>query len=556
MKKLLPLGFTDYKEVIDNNCYYVDKTLLIQELLERGKVVLLPRPRRFGKTLNLSMLRYFFEKGKEPTDYLFEDKAIWKHSVYKKLQGQFPVVFLSFKSAEFSTFDRTFERLIIIIGEEFARHAYLLEGNVLSSSEKEYFKKVRDFKASFVDISSSLELLVHYLYNYHQKKAIVLIDEYDVPIQSGFIHGFYTEVLELLKPLLTSVLKDNAFVERGALTGILALAKAGIFSGLNNLSVFNLTDLHFADKFGFTAQETETALSYYGIENHDTIKQWYNGYIFGEVNGLFNPWSLLKCIEKQGRLEIYWANTSDNLVLKRLITRTTSGIKSDFEVLLSGGSIKKIIEESIVFPDVDKRENLIWSLLLFSGYLTYTRYELIKGKKVAHLKLPNKEIEYLFEDLIQQIFSENVVGDQAEEILQALLKSNTVYFAELLQGFVINSMSSHDIPANEPERSYHLFVLGLLVLLSDDYTVTSNRESGLGRYDILIAPKKPSNPSIVIEFKKAVNSEQLEDCAKKALEQIMQKNYLQELKAKKVTTILAYGIAFSGKNLSVVSQHV
>ena len=555
MKKL-PIGISDYKEIIENNYYYVDKTLLIKDILKGGEAIAMPRPRRFGKTLNLSMLRYFFEKSNKSTAYLFEQQAIWQESEYKKLQGQFPVVFLTFKNAKFSTFDRTFEKMATIIGEEFSRHDYLLEGNSLKPQEKEYFERVRQFKASHVDISGSLGFLVKFLHRHHQKNVVVLIDEYDIPVQSGFVNGFYQEIVELIQIILTSVLKDNPFLEKGVLSGILTLAKAGIFSGLNNLSVFNLTDPFFADKFGFTADETEQLLSYYNVDDHDAIKKWYNGYIFGHTNGMFNPWSLLKCVEAKGSLGIYWANTSDNILLKRLITRATSSTKSDFETLLRGKSIQKTIEESIVFPDLDKRESLIWSLLLFSGYVTYESYELVKGKKVAQLVLPNQEIKYLFEDLIKQIFSETVVGNEAEELLQSLLKGNTDYFADLLQGFVLNSMSSYDLPSNEPERSYHLFVLGLLVLLGDDYDVTSNRESGLGRYDILISPKNPTHNGVIIEFKKALTSEKLEESAAKALEQILSKNYVQDLQARKVETIFAYGIAFSGKNLHVVSKKI
>ena len=556
MKKLLPIGFTDYKEIIDNNCYYVDKTLLVKDILQSGKVVLLPRPRRFGKTLNLSMLRYFFEKGTESTAYLFEQQAIWQETDYRKLQGQFPVVFLTFKSAEFSTFEHTFAQLSRIIGKEFTRHSYLLEGSALSSSEKKYVQRIIDFKGSYIDLSSSIESLIQFLHRYHQKKVMVLIDEYDVPVQSGFIHGFYEEIIELIKSLLTSALKDNSSVERGVLSGILTLAKAGIFSGLNNLSVYTLTHERSSDRFGFTSEETEELLNYYGINNHKNIKKWYNGYIFGTTQGIFNPWSLLKCIESNCVFEAYWANTSDNILLRRLLTQATASTRSDFETLLSGGSIKKSIVESIVFPDLDKLQDLVWSLLLFTGYLTYESFERVKGRKIAQLRLPNEEIEYLFEELIKEIFSETVIGNEAEELIQSLLKGNTSYFAELLQGFVLNSMSSHDVPANEPERSYHLFVLGLLVLLGDEYDVISNRESGLGRYDILIAPKNPSQTGVIIEFKKALGQEKLKEAAQKALEQIISKNYVQELKAKNVHHILAYGIAFSGKNLEVVSQEL
>lgn len=556
MKKLLPIGIHDFKELIEKEYYYVDKTLLIKEIWDSGKVILAPRPRRFGKTLNLSMLSYFFAINRESQAHLFYDKLIWQHLEMQKIQGRFPVVFLTFKSAVFTTFTDMYEKITAIVAAEFNNHKYLLEGNVLDQFEKNVFERIRQGKPSQVELSDSLEYLVKFLNRYHQKKIIVLIDEYDVPVQSAFLHGFYDEIIELLKPLLTSAFKDNAILEKGVITGILTLAKAGIFTGLNNLDVFNITSSKLADKFGFTTDEANELLAYYGINDIETIKRWYNGYVFGETQGIFNPWSMLKCAQNNGALQIYWANTSDNALVKRLITRASLSVKSELESLLRGIPIKKTIEESIIFPDLDHQSELIWSLLLFTGYITSTHCELQEGKKECMLSIPNDEIKFLYRDLIRKIFMESVVGGQALDLLQALTEGHTEIFMELLQSFVIKSMSSYDLPDNEAEKSYHLFVLGLLVMLSDNYTVKSNREGGLGRYDIMITALDPHKPSIVIELKKAGKKETLEEASQRALDQIIENRYFEELPESNRKSIIAYGIGFQRKDLFITSARL
>ena len=305
-----------------------------------------------------------------------------------------------------------------------------------------------------------------------------------------------------------------------------------------------------ADKFGFTHEETAVLLDYYRIQDTDkTIEKWYDGYTFGTVKGIFNPWSVLKCIQNKGSLEKYWANTSDNTLVKKLIARAPKSVKSELELLLEGAQVNQAIEESITFPDLDHRTELLWSLLLFTGYLTYTHWELKEGTKICSLAIPNQEINYLYRELIRNIFKESVVGGQAEDLLEALTQGQAVPFTELLQGFIINSMSFFDLPSSEPEKSYHLFVLGLLVMLSDHYEVKSNRESGLGRYDIIIIPKQANKPAIIIEFKKVLAGETLEQAAQRALDQIIQKRYIQELQAKHFEKVFAYGIAVEGKKI-------
>lgn len=547
--KLLPIGISDFKTVIENNYYYIDKTLLVRDILERGQIILATRPRRFGKTLNLSMLRYFFEITEPSNAYLFKNTLIWQNRDDRAYQGQFPVIFLTFKSIKEDTWDIAYEKFEIVIYEEFKRHNYLLHDDSLESYDKELYQQILERKASRAELENSLHFLATLLHKKYNKKIVILIDEFDVPIQSAYINGYYSQAVGFMKGLLTTVLKDSNILEKGVITGILMLAKSGIFTGLNNLDVFNLTNRAIADKFGFTQDEVALLLEYYGIEDAETIKKWYDGYTFGDIKGIFNPWSTLQCIQNGGSLEKYWANTSDNALVKKLIARAPKSVKSELELLLEGQQVDQSIQESIIFLDLDHRPDLIWSLLLFTGYLTYSSWKLQEGTKVCSLIIPNKEIKYLYTELIRNIFQESAVGGQVQDLLEALTQVNAELFSELLQGFTINSMSFFDLPANQPEKSYHLFVLGLLVMLHDRYEVKSNRESGLGRYDVMIIPKQHNKPAIIIEFKKVIAGETLESAAQKALDQIKEKKYAQELQNRDFSKIFAYGIAVEGKKI-------
>ena len=556
MKKIVPVGIRDFKYLKEHNFYYVDKSLLIKDLAAKGRAYLIPRPRGFGKTLNLSMLRYFYEKGANSTAYLFEDLKIWQHEEFRKEQGQYPVIFVSFKEIFQSSYNEMLSHFGNVISLECKRHPELMTSSKLDENEKGRFQRLCTEKGSEFELANSLKFLTEVLYKHHEKEVIILIDEYDVPVQAAYTHGFYDNLILFLKELLIGTLKDQSYLEKGILTGTMALANAGIFTGLNNLDIYNLTHPKLADKFGFTSSEAEDLLSYYSISEDDKVKEWYNGYIFGKTNGMFNPWSILKCIEREGELEIYWSNTSDNIVLKRLISRASSTTKSELEQLLNGQSIKKTIQESLVYPDIDQQQNLIWTVLLFTGYLTYKDYTLVEGKKKCDLIIPNKEIQYLYRDLITLLFTNSVPGDHVQDLLRSLLEGNTEVFSALLQDFILTSMSIYDLASTEPERSYHLFILGLLVMLNNTHEVRSNRESGLGRYDIIIIPKDKSKPAVVIEFKKVwkkTTENALVASAQMALDQIIDKKYAQELYDQGIQSVIAYGIAFEGKNVSVLS---
>jgi hypothetical protein len=551
----IPVGISDYKKLVDGGYYYVDKTLLIKDVIESGEVILIPRPRRFGKTLNISMLRYFFEISENDHQYLFTQTAIWNLPKYRALQGQFPVIFLTFKNIAETNFSSMYSTFAYTISNEFRRHAHLLSSSKLDSHEKERFERILKEKSSESELKSSLEFLSSLLARHYQKKVIILIDEYDLPTHTAFAHGFYDELLEFLRALLTAAFKDNVALEKGILTGILTLAKAGIFSGLNNLTAYNLTDIQMADKFGFTASEVDDLLTSHSLQaKKELIEAWYDGYTCGDTKGMYNPWSIINCVQEQGRISVYWANTSDNALVKKVIARATKTIKSEFELILKGMSVDKQIDQVITFNDLDANPELIWSLLLFAGYLTYESCEFKEGRKHCALRIPNEEIKYLYYELIKSIFIESATPNQAQDLLNALIQGNVPAFSELLQSFILTSISSFDLPSSEPEKSYHLFILGLLVMLSNQYEVKSNRESGFGRYDIMLIPFDLDNPGIILEFKKVQMDETFQQATERALEQIKEKKYVQDLKSRGVRKILAYGIAFQNKTVHVQSE--
>ena len=408
-------------------------------------------------------------------------------------------------------------------------------------------------KASASQLNKSLQFLSELLHRYYQKKAIVLIDEYDTPLHAAYSCGYYRDMTNLTRSLLSAGLKDNSSLHRGYLTGIVQTSKEGIFSGLNNVSVFSLFSPDAADKFGFTEDEVETILKEAHLETSKSeIKSWYNCYRCGGIT-LYNPWSILNCVKAEGILKPYWVNTSDNATVMQLIARSDSEAKEELETLLNGGEIKKEIKEAFVFPDIEHDSVLLWSLLLFTGYVTYSHHEIVEGRDFCMLNIPNKEILILYGNLIRTIFNTSLTSAKSSTLLDAMISGNRDVFALLMREFIINTMSIHDIIDTEAEKSYHLFVLGMLVALSDRYEVSSNRESGYGRYDIMLTPHDLTLPGIIIEFKKAATfkEECLEAAAEEALEQIEHKQYAQTLRVKDIKQILIYGIAIKGKAVCV-----
>jgi len=553
MKKL-PIGISDYKKLIENDYYYVDKTLFIKELWEEaGEIKLITRPRRFGKTLNLSTLRYFFERVDVDNSHLFSHTAIWHDLSFRELQGQFPVIFLTFKDVKEKSWESCYKKIREVIANEFERHFHILEQTIAPHNLKKYLNLLNE-EAEEETYGTSLLFLTRLLHDHYKKRVIVLIDEYDAPIHEAYVNGYYPDVIRFFRSLMASVFKDNSYLERGLMTGILRAAREGIFSGLNNLQAYGITHTKFQDKFGFTQNEVKQLLNDQNIlDKLPEIQAWYNGYSFGEAT-IYNPWSLNMYVHERGLLCSYWANTSDNQLIKKLLIYTVEDVKKDLESLLNGQIIEKEIDEAVIFPGIEHNPTAVWSLLLFTGYLTYTKQQTnADGKKICLLTIPNKEIMVLYKSLIKAIIENTISESNAKMLLTALTTGDTKIFSELLQEFISNSMSVFDLPKNEQEKSYHLFILGLLVYLMDTYEIKSNRESGFGRYDIMLIPKDSNKLGIIMEFKKAKDDETIEQAAYKALEQIKQKNYAQELKSRNVHHIKLMGIAFLGKKVLVVS---
>jgi len=551
----LPIGVSDFKELIENKHYFIDKSLFIKEIVdEDAKVILLPRPRRFGKTLNLSMLYYFFNNTEKDYSYLFKGLQIENvDNEYLAKQGKYPVIELDFKGAKADDWESCFDNIKRVIAKEYKKHSYLLDSDVLISYEKEEYKKIISHQADSAAYQFSLENLSEYLKKYYNQKVIVLIDEYDEPIQSGYVNGFYNEIITFMRGLLIRGLKGNVNLEKGILTGILRVAKESIFSGLNNLVVSTLLESKYDSYFGLLESEVEEIFNDYGLEYRlEEIKEWYNGYYFGEKT-LYNPWSIINCIYYQGELKPYWINTSGNEIIRDLIINGNSEIKSNLELLIKGQSIEKKIDENIIFADIDKKSSSLWSFLLLSGYLRASSSERRGARLYCDLEIPNQEIKYIYEEIILDWFDENITSQKLKLMLEALTSGDVEIFSGVFREFILNSMSSFDIDGDAPEKTYHAFVLWLLLNLRDDYQVRSNRESGYGRYDVMIIPNQKNKLGIIIEFKKVneYKKESLEEAVEEALKQIDEKRYKQELLAQGIEEILELGIAFSGKEIMV-----
>lgn len=553
--KRISLGYSDFKRTVEDNYYFVDKTLFIKEVVEDGSaVILLPRPRRFGKSMNMSMLRCFFEKTEESNRELFRGLKIYSDKEIMKKQGQYPVIFITFKDVKDSSYDKTVEKIKDLIIEEYTKYIKLLDVDILEKPEKAYFQRIIDREASEGEYELSFKNLSKFLNKYYNKRVFILVDEYDVPIQSGYLNNYYDKVIEFIRNLLSGALKDNSYLEKGILTGILRVAKESIFSGLNNINVCTILSSEYSEYFGFTEEEVEETLKYYGIEaNMEELKNWYNGYIFGD-RVIYNPWSVLNYIKRwKDGFKPYWTSTSSNDLVKMLVTKGGADLKGDLEELIKGKSIEKRINEDIVMGEIDKDTENVWSFLLFSGYLKVVKKRLDMGEMYCNLSIPNMEVNYLYRQIILGWFKESINNDKFNIMLKSLVTGDIKTFGKILKNFVENSMSYFDAAGSESEKVYHAFVLGMLLGLGDNYEVKSNRESGYGRYDVMVIPKNISKIGIVIEFKKVDedDEEDLEKAADAALKQIKDKDYKSELIEKGIKNIIELGIAFEGKKVLV-----
>ena len=557
MSKTIQIGTSDFKELIEENNYFVDKSLLIKEFIENGaKIILAPRPRRFGKTLNLSMLRYFFDiRIKEGTKDLFKGLKIENEKEIMKLQGEYPVIFITFKNQKHISFEDFQDGIRVLLSNLYREHEYLLISDKLSEYDKKDFEEIILRKASIGVLSDGISNLIGYMNKHYGKKVMLFIDEYDVPIQEGYIRGYYDEMIVLIRNLLTSALKDNEYVEKSLITGILRVAKESIFSGLNNLEVNTVLRFSFNDKFGFTEEEIEKLSDYYSAMNDiENIKKWYNGYIFGgEV--IYNPWSVLNYLKnrREGFMP-YWINSSSNDLIKRLLLKGDNNMKLELEELIKGKSINKVIDDNIVMSEVEDSTENIWSFLTLSGYLKAIKTENIEGRLNCELKIPNKEVHIFYENLIEKWFKETLNNQKYNTMLKALITKDVEVFEEIFGDFVMRNMSYFDPSGEEPEKVYHAFVLGMIVSLADKYEVKSNKESGYGRYDVMLIPKDTSKLGIIIEFKriKDIAPKTIDEGANEALKQIEEKEYEAELEDRNVVNIWKLAIVFKGKRVKIV----
>jgi hypothetical protein len=568
MKKL-PIGISDFKDMVTGDYYYVDKTLFIKDVLDKGdKILLVPRPRRFGKTLNLSMLRYFYDccpqtgtpaaKEKGPGNSyktLFANLAISRAGKeYLDKMGQYPVIFLSFRDIKELEWGTAYRKIQKLVRKEYSRHYYLLNSEKLLPYERDYFQMLMDLKGEREDYESSLENLLIFLNRYYGKRVVILIDEYDAPVHAGFKHGYYDEIINFTRNFLCGGLKDtDQYLEKSILTGIMRIAQESIFSGLNNPGVYTLLSKEFDDKFGFTEPEVEALLrNFQLLHRYAEVQEWYNGYRFGG-RVIYNPWSIINFLSSEEKeLKPYWVNTADNEIVESLLSRGGKELKEELELLIRGETIKKAIEEHIVLKNIETDEDLLWSFLLMGGYLKQTakKRDAASGKMRYTLSVPNLEVRTTYAQIINRYFSGKIENKTLEAMLKALVDGEIDVFEEIFSAYVIRAMSFFDT-GSEPEKVYHAFVMGLFLWLSAGYEVKSNRESGYGRYDIMLIPRDQSKLGFIIEFKKTRPKETLETAVKSALEQIEAKKYESELLQRGIKNYKKLAIVFQGKEVTV-----
>ena len=552
--KKIALGESDFRSIIENNEYFVDKSLLIKEIFEdSSRIILIPRPRRFGKTLNLSMIRYFVERCDEDRRYLFNNLLIEKEKDIMKRQGIYPTIYLTFKDEKHDKFEDFQMKLAFFVSEIYKKHYYLYE-SLTFQVDKDYFDKIINKVSTKAELEMSLKNLSKYLYDYYGEKIIILIDEYDTPIQHSYFSVIYDDTIAFMRNFLSNTLKDNIYLEKALLTGILRVARESIFSGLNNLDVYSILKEGYSDKFGFTEVEIEKMLNDFNIvEEKDEFKRWYNGYLFGNTV-IYNPWSTLSYLKDKNEYFMpYWVNTSENKIIKTILAKGSDGLKKSFEELLKGNTIETTIDENIIMSDIEANENNVWSFLLLSGYLKVVDKIRKEDEIYYEVAIPNVEVKHMYNKIIKDWASESYVSSEYNEMLKALINFDYEVFEEIFIDYVEKSLSYFDVSGEEPERVYHSFVLGMLVALNNTHYVLSNRESGYGRYDVMVIPKDITKPGIIIEFKRARknNKKTIEQLIEEAKTQIEDKKYETELLSRGITDIKKLVIVFKGKEVSV-----
>lgn len=547
----LPIGVADYR-LASTEYYYIDKTLMIKEFLdERPMVSLFTRPRRFGKTLNMDMLRTFFEKTAEDTSVYFRDKAIWQCGErYRSYQGKYPVIFLTFKDVKFTTWQETFQSIRELIAKEAYRHIELKDSDRCDAFDKKAFLRLQQGNADETELANALADLSLALHKHYGIAPIIIIDEYDIPIQQGYMQGFYDKVILFMRNLFSGGLKDNKHLSYGFLTGILRVAKESIFSGLNNLVINSVLDNKYSEYFGFTASEVQQMAAYYGVaDKYAELCAWYDGYRFGRTE-IFNPWSVINYFNNGCEPRAFWQTTGSNDIIGEIIGVADAEIYERLTSLVNGKSFVTYIDTSVIYPQIKSNPSSIYSFLLVAGYLKVLKtVPAFSGDFMCEVALPNKEIAYVYNKEILQKLDKVIPMAAAISMQEALYSADSQKLKAVMQSLLANSVSSFDTAG---ENFYHGFMLGLCALLSNAY-VTSNREAGDGRYDIQLMPKNAALPGILIELKaeKHADAEQLKKLAAVALKQIHDKNYAADMQSHGVKTIYKYGVAFSGKKVEI-----
>lgn len=563
LKKRIPIGIENYKEMIEKNYYYVDKTLMIKDLIDKGeKVILFTRPRRFGKTLDMSMIRTFFEDerdingNKTDNSIYFNGKNICSSiydngNNYLSYIGSYPVINLSLKSAKQSDYHTSYKCIIEEIAKEFNRHSYVLKGDAIMPKATEKYESIMNEAGEAFEYATAIKFLSECLCRYHGRKTIILIDEYDVPLENSYFEGFYDEMTGFIRSIFESALKTNDYLEFAVITGCLRISKGSIFTGLNNLEVVSALNEDYAEYFGFTQEEIEDILKYYDIEGKaEEAKEWYDGYLFGRTE-VYNPWSILNYVktaitDKIAFPKPYWSNTSSNSIVRELIETADMGVKKEIESLIEGGTIEKPVHEDITYGDIHQSQDNLWNFLFFTGYLKMVRKRFETDTIYLTMAIPNSEIRYIYKNKVMEWFDEKLKGENNDKLYNAILDGNCKAIEEQISRLLLETISFYDYA----ESYYHGFMIGLLGGCKN-YIVESNRETGDGRADIVFRYPSVKGQAVIIELKVTKAYETMEQCCDMALRQIEQKRYAKELERDGYKEIKKYGICFYKKECMV-----